>query len=321
MEARIVQGAGYTLYELPVTGFYRQLSLRNILRNLAFPFNLIRSRIEAHRLIRRFSPDWVIGFGGYASYPAVRAGMALGCRTAIMEQNAWPGLANRKLAPGVDVAFLGSEAVAPHLPARLHLYTGNPVRPSIGTSSRSEARMHLGVPDDAFVLLVLGGSLGARAINDTLEACWPELIDRNLTVLWQCGQQYHEELTRRIPQHPQLHLVPYIERMDWAMAAADLAVSRAGALTLAELQQATVPAVLVPSPNVAEDHQTKNATAYSLKGGALVIPQSELSSRFTSSIFDLVDNPSQLQCMRNHLDRLPRQDAAGRIAEYILAYE
>lgn len=318
MEERIVSHAGYPLHLLPMSGFYRQLNLRNLMRNVVFPFKLMRSVMLARTFVRKFQPQWVVGFGSYASFPAVRAGIDWGCRTAVMEQNAWPGLANRRLAPRVDVVFLGNEAAARFLPARRQVLTGNPVRASIGTVSKSEARKQMGLPADAKVLLVLGGSLGARAINDAIEILAPNLLARQFRIIWQCGWQYYENLRGRVAHYPGLQLAAYIDRMDCALAAADLAICRAGALTLAELERACLPAVLIPSPHVAEDHQAQNARAYAQLGGARVIAQAELPDRLAAALNQLIDDSAQLQAMRDALSRLPQRDAAGLIADYLL---
>lgn len=318
MECRIVPQHGFRLHALWVGGLQRRLSLKNLLRNALFPLKFIWSQFQARSLIYRYKPDWVVGFGGYASFPAVSAATAAGVPAAIMEQNAWPGLANRRLSPKVEVAFLGAEAAAAKLYAKKMLHTGNPVRPSIGTISREDARLELGFTPDDRVLLVMGGSLGAKALNEAVAAHLESFRALNLRVMWQCGRQYFDQYQALHAPDSGIRVLPYIEDMDTCLAASDLALCRAGALTLAELEKAVLPAVLVPSPNVAEDHQTANARAFASDGGALLLPQAELNEKLPAVLRGLVNDSERMKAMRNALSSRPRIDAALAIAKYLL---
>ena len=245
MEERLVPQAGYPLETLWIGGLYRQLSLRNIGRNLLFPFKLLSAALTSRRLLARFRPEIVAGTGGFASYPIVNAAAGGPAITAIAEQNAFPGLANRQLAPKVDLVFLGNPDAERHFRAKQMIFTGNPVRRDIGQPTHEAGCTSFGLSPDRPVLLVLGGSLGAQAINENLAAGLRELVDSGFQVLWQCGRLYADSLQEQLAPLPEgVRVLPFIREMAEAYAAADLVVARAGALTISELIIAGTPAIL-----------------------------------------------------------------------------
>ena len=268
MEYRLVTQAGYPFHHIEVTGFQRKPSLKNLERNLVTVYNLARSGPRCRAILNEVDPDLVIGCGGYVSGPVVRAAAKRGIKTAIHEQNAFPGVTNKLLAPEVDLIFAAGEAAAQRLgqPEKT-VVAGNPVRPEVfdWARRRAEARANLDAGDRT-VVLSFGGSLGARRINEVVaDLCaWEQKTGQNILHLHATGQygvELFQQLEREKGFAPGAGLVvrEYIDNMPELLAAADLVISRAGALTLAELEAAGRAAILIPSPNVAENHQYYNA--------------------------------------------------------------
>jgi UDP-N-acetylglucosamine--N-acetylmuramyl-(pentapeptide) pyrophosphoryl-undecaprenol N-acetylglucosamine transferase len=242
-----------------------------------------------------------------------------GLPTVIQEQNAYAGITNRLLgrrAVRIHVAFVEAKD---HLPAEKCVYSGNPTRRELIEADSSEGRARYGVPPNAFVIAVLGGSLGSRAINEAVAGNIAAMLSDDMTFLiWQCGIQYFEEMRARVNEHPRLRLCAYIDRMDLTYAAADLVLSRAGAITCSELMVTGTPSVLVPSPNVAEDHQTYNARSMAYAGAAIHVPESEVEMRLIYEIDTLRKNRRRLSEMAAEALKVARPDAALHIAEDIL---
>ncbi|GIV39138.1 MAG: UDP-N-acetylglucosamine--N-acetylmuramyl-(pentapeptide) pyrophosphoryl-undecaprenol N-acetylglucosamine transferase [Thermonema sp.] len=261
MEMERVPKAGYPIEGLDIVGIQRRLTLRN----LQVPVKLWKSYRRASQIIAEKKPDIVIGVGGYASAPTLLAAIRAGVPTLIQEQNSYAGLTNRwlgKYAQKICVAYPDMEAF---FPAEKIVYTGNPVRQDIlRLPPRTEALQALGLKDGAPVLLVMGGSLGARVINESIQAQIRRFADNRIQVIWQTGKHFIEKARQAVEEQQAsewVHPMAFIERMDHAYSAADLIISRAGALSISELCIVGKPAILVPSPYVAEDHQTKNAMA------------------------------------------------------------
>jgi len=311
IEWRIVPEAGYPIHEITVQGLARKWTLQNVL----VPFRLGRGLAQSHRLVRDFDPDVVVGTGGFVSLPVTLAARASGRRILIQEQNAAMGLANRiaaRFADRIHVAF--SECIPSGCESRSTV-SGNPVRAALIGVDRSEARGLFGFDDEERVLLVFGGSLGSRAINDAMLRHAGELLDiRGMWVIWQTGSLYYERVRERTPEHSRLRLLRYIDRMDLAYAAADLALCRAGASTCSELLATGTPSLLVPSPNVAGDHQTKNALGMSNAGAAEMLPEGRLMDDLPTRVAELIDHPARLDRMRRAALDHARVDAARDIA-------
>jgi UDP-N-acetylglucosamine--N-acetylmuramyl-(pentapeptide) pyrophosphoryl-undecaprenol N-acetylglucosamine transferase len=317
MEARAVPKAGYSLYPITVAGFQRSLSVRN----LEFPFKLFRGFVQSWNLVGGFDPDVAVGTGGYVAGPALLAARLRGRPVVIQEQNAYAGVTNRLLSLLATRIHLAFPEAKDYVPARRAVISGNPTRKALTEATRVAGRDHFDLPDEARVLLVFGGSLGSAALNTVLEEQVHTLLDADdaVHVLWQTGNRYYDDLAARVESHPRLRLMQYIDRMDMAYAAADLALCRAGAITCSELMVTGTPSVLVPSPNVTADHQTKNARSMERGGAARLLPETALTDRFMATINDVLNDPAHRQQMADAARSMARPDAARRIAEDVLA--
>lgn len=322
MEMERVPKAGYPIEGLDMAGIHRPLNLQNLWRNLRFPWLLWTSMRRAARLVDQFRPDVVVGTGGYASGPVVRAAQQKGIPTLIQEQNSYAGLTNKwlgKAAKAICVAYEGMNAYFPVSQIRL---TGNPVRQDLLhlSSLREEGLRHFGLQPGKQTMVVLGGSLGARTLNQTMEAGCAHLAARpDVQVVWQCGRLYEaSSLVSETAALPHVRVHTFIDRMDLLYAAADLVLSRAGALTISELCMAGKPAILVPSPNVAEDHQTRNAMALVRQGAAQMVRDADAPRQLLPKALELMDNPSEKSRLAQGISALARPDAADQIARLTL---
>jgi len=315
MEWDAVPRAGYSIFPIRVSGLHRELSRRT----LQFPLKLVQGFADSRRLVSDFDADVAVGTGGYVSGPVLMAASMRGVPIVIQEQNAYAGLTNRMLgrrAERVHVAFAEAEQYFP--PSRCRL-SGNPTRMELLKADPAEARVHFQVPSDARVLLVFGGSLGSSAINDAVERLLPGLLyQEDRFVIWQSGARYYEALSQRIDEHPRLRLLRYLDRMDLAYAVAELAVCRAGAITCSELMVTGTPAILVPSPNVAADHQTKNAKSMRQAGAADLLPESGLEAQLVPRVDDLMNDAGTRASMAAAARAMARPDAARDIATDVL---
>ncbi|PWB75335.1 undecaprenyldiphospho-muramoylpentapeptide beta-N-acetylglucosaminyltransferase [candidate division GN15 bacterium] len=276
LEYRIKDSLKYPLHLINVRGIARRLSWQNLL----VPFNVIGSLWKAKALLRQFSPHLVVGTGGYVSWPVLRAASGRGIPTAIQEQNSFPGITTRQLAPRVNRVYLGFAGAQEYFKTSGRvLVTGNPVRPNIAGGNRQEALSQFKLDPNKKTILVLGGSQGARAINQAvLHGLRHGLLPEGCQLLWQTGKRDYTEVTAQAGDKASGHsLFPYENRMELVYAAADLAIARAGAITLAELEACAVPSVLVPYPYAAGDHQRRNAEETVRQGFASVIDESDAS--------------------------------------------
>ena len=323
MEYRLVTQAGYPFHHIEVTGFQRKPSLKNLERNLVTVYNLARSGPRCRAILNEVDPDLVIGCGGYVSGPVVRAAAKRGIKTAIHEQNAFPGVTNKLLAPEVDLIFAAGEAAAQRLgqPEKT-VVAGNPVRPEVfdWARRRAEARANLDAGDRT-VVLSFGGSLGARRINEVVaDLCaWEQKTGQNILHLHATGQygvELFQQLEREKGFAPGAGLVvrEYIDNMPELLAAADLVISRAGALTLAELEAAGRAAILIPSPNVAENHQYYNALELAKVDAAVVIEEKDLTGeKLVAEAARLLAEPGRLARMGSNARTLSVDDSLARI--------
>ena len=323
MEYRLVTRAGYPFHHIEVTGFQRKPSLKNLERNLVTVYNLARSGPRCRAILNEVDPDLVIGCGGYVSGPVVRAAAKRGIKTAIHEQNAFPGVTNKLLAPEVDLIFAAGEAAAQRLgqPEKT-VVAGNPVRPEVfdWARRRAEARANLDAGDRT-VVLSFGGSLGARRINEVVaDLCaWEQKTGQNILHLHATGQygvELFQQLEREKGFAPGAGLVvrEYIDNMPELLAAADLVISRAGALTLAELEAAGRAAILIPSPNVAENHQYYNALELAKVDAAVVIEEKDLTGeKLVAEAARLLAEPGRLARMGSSARTRSVDDSLERI--------
>lgn len=318
IEMEKVPKAGYPIEGLWISGFQRQLTLRNLL----FPFKLLHSMWKARHIVGRFRPHIVIGVGGYASGPVLETACRRGIPTLIQEQNSYAGVTNRLLANRVNRICVAYEGMDRFFPADKTVLTGNPVRAGLAnnTAVKVDAAAHFGLKPGLPVVFVFGGSLGALSINEAMAAN-SDLIAANpeVQVLWQVGKLYLERFSVcATAQLPNVRVVPFVDRMDLAYALADVVVSRAGALTISELCLVGKPAILIPSPNVAEDHQTKNAQALVEKEAALMIPNGEATARIMAESLELLKNEEQRLRLAANIRALARPNAASDIASEVL---
>ncbi|MCB0851951.1 MAG: undecaprenyldiphospho-muramoylpentapeptide beta-N-acetylglucosaminyltransferase, partial [Bacteroidetes bacterium] len=274
MELSVVPRYNYPIKSVWISGIHRQITVQNIIRNLLFPIKYITSQLQARKIVGQFKPEAVVGVGGFASFPIGSVAAGRGVPLFICEQNAFPGLVNRRLAPKAKKILLGNEDAQKYFPKEKSVITGNPIR-SFDLPSREAAAQKMGVSAGKKTILSLGGSLGALKINQAIQAHLQEIIDADVQLIWQCGKRYYDALAPQVPENPNVKLLPFIEDMASAYSVADLIISRAGGSTISELIALSKPAILVPSPNVSEDHQTKNALSLSEKDAAILVKDVE----------------------------------------------
>lgn len=319
MEWEAVPKAGYPIHAVTVSGFQRGLSARAIGRNLTFPFKLAKGLWESWRLVGAFDPDVVVGTGGYASGPVGLAASLRGRPVVLQEQNAYAGATNRILSKRATKVFVAFEAAKNAFPGPTEL-VGNPVRQDLVGADPAEARRYYDIPPEATVLMVVGGSLGAGPLNDAVHKNLDALLaEPSVFVLWAAGKRYFDALAASVGDRERVRLLPYVDRMDLAYAAADLALCRSGALTCSELAVTGTASVLVPSPNVTADHQTKNASAMSDEGAAVLLRQSTLEADFVGTVIPLLKDAAAREALSAAALRIARPDAAHDIAEAIVA--
>jgi UDP-N-acetylglucosamine--N-acetylmuramyl-(pentapeptide) pyrophosphoryl-undecaprenol N-acetylglucosamine transferase len=320
MEMERVPAAGYSIVGLPVAGFDR----KNPLKNIGVIFKLLKSMYLARKTLKKFQPNIAVGVGGYASGPTLKAANRMGIPTLIQEQNSYAGIANKLLAKKAGKICVAYEDMEKFFPAEKIVLTGNPIRKDlIGKVAyplvKQKACTFFGLDPDMKTVLVLGGSLGAKTLNECMIQALPKFHGGGVQFLWQSGKMYfHESLKQleKYSQHP-VKLVEFISRMDLAYSVADLIISRAGAGSISEFCAIGKPVILVPSPNVAEDHQTKNAIALVEKNAAILVPDADASQCLIPLALDTVHNPERLEELGANIKKLALPDAANRIVDEI----
>ena len=318
MEMEKVPASGYRIIGLPVAGFYRKLTFKNF----TVLFRLFKSLFEAKKIIKEFNPDVVIGFGGYASGPVLRQAGRMGIPTLIQEQNSYAGVTNRLLARKASVICVAYDGMERYFPAEKIIRTGNPVRQNFDDIDilKDEALAVFRLKKGSPVVLVMGGSLGAGTINKSLSSSLQKMIDSDLQWLWQTGKSYYNDIKEKVTHSAckSISVHPFINRMDYAFAAADIIVSRAGAGTISELCLVGKPVILVPSPNVAEDHQSRNAAALSEKKAALVVSDKQAVKCLVEEAVKLVADKKKRTIISENIKKMAERDADIRIAEEVL---
>ena len=318
MEMEKIPALGYNIVGLPVAGLQRRLTLSN----LALPFKVAASVRRAKRVIREFQADIVVGFGGYASAPILWAAQRLGVPTVIQEQNSYAGLTNKLLSKRAKRICVSYDNMGRFFPEERIVMTGNPLRGRFSATGadRSEALAHYGFNDELPVVLVVGGSLGTRTLNEMMKA-WVRNLDgvAPVQVIWQTGKYYEREMQEFLRSHPTKNIWQgaFIERMDYAYAAADVVLSRSGACTVSELCLVAKPTIFVPSPNVSEDHQTKNAMALVEQGAAEIVRDSEAVERGMHLAVELSRNGRRLEELSSNIAKLAISDSADRVVRVI----
>lgn len=320
MEMQRVPAAGYDIVGLPVCGFDR----KHLWRNIAVLWKLAKSQLKARRIIKEFRPQVAVGVGGYASGPTLKVAGMMGIPTLIQEQNSYAGVTNKLLAQKAEKICVAYEGMERFFPAGKIIMTGNPVRQDLldRQTDRSEAVRSFGLDPEKKTILIIGGSLGARTINQCVLSHLDLIRSSGVQFIWQTGKIYIDDARRRVAEAgelPMLHVTDFISRMDLAYSAADLVISRAGAGSISEFCLLRKPVVLVPSPNVAEDHQTKNALALVDKGAALYVKDSEAQEKMLATAIDAVNDALRLRTLSENIAKLAFYNSADRIADEVLA--
>ena len=317
MEMEKVPAAGYKIIGLPVVGFPRKSGLKMI----KFATSLLKSMRMAKKIINDFQPDIAIGVGGYASGPILKAALKKGVAALIQEQNSYAGMTNKLLSQKVHKICVAYDNMERYFPKEKIILTGNPVRKDLISSefNKQEAQSHYGVADNSKTILIVGGSLGARSINNAVIKNIDEIRNSGVQVIWQTGAFYYDEMTRHVENNKpdNLHLHKFLSRMDLAYAASDLVITRAGASTISELCLLGKASVLVPSPNVAEDHQTKNALALVDKNAAIMVKDNEIDSKLFKESFELIKDNEKLQSLSSNCLKLGKPNATKEIVDEI----
>jgi UDP-N-acetylglucosamine--N-acetylmuramyl-(pentapeptide) pyrophosphoryl-undecaprenol N-acetylglucosamine transferase len=317
MEMEKVPAAGYPIKGLWISGLQRKLTFSN----LSFPLKLIHSMIRCETIIKSFHPDVVVGVGGYASGPLVKVASRMKIPSVLQEQNSYPGITNKLLAKKANTICVAYPGMEKYFPKEKIILTGNPMRSQLGKEiSRTEAASLFGLDPNKKTILAFGGSLGARTINETIQQSHDLLAGRNdIQVLWQIGKLYAEKyLDTPVARLSNVKAFVFIDRMDMAYAIADVVIARAGAITISELCLIGKAAILIPSPYVAEDHQTHNARALTHLGAAVLIPDAEAPEKAFGEALRLLDHPDDIRHLETNIRQLGKPNAADDIADIII---
>jgi len=318
MEMEKVPEAGYKIIGLNISGIQRRLTLKNI----STLFKLFSSLQKAKKIIKKFNPDVVIGVGGYASGPVLKIASSKKIPTVIQEQNSYPGVTNKILSKKVDKICVAYEGMEKFFPKEKIFLTGNPVRQDITVLQGKKERGQelFGLDKSKKTVLVVGGSLGARTINNAILSHLDLFAWNNIQLIWQTGKAFFETAQQACSDHEDqgIHAYAFISKMDYAYAAADIVVSRAGAIAISEICLIGKPAILVPSPNVAEDHQTKNALALSNYSAAILVKDGEAQETLAQKAIDLINDEITCDKLSGNIARFAHKNAADSIADLIL---
>jgi UDP-N-acetylglucosamine--N-acetylmuramyl-(pentapeptide) pyrophosphoryl-undecaprenol N-acetylglucosamine transferase len=320
MEMEKVPAAGYRIIGIPVRGLQRRFTSDNLL----FPFRLIVSLAKSRSIIKQHKPQVVVGVGGYASGPLLQMAIYAGIPAVIQEQNSYPGITNKLLAKKVNRICVAYEGLERFFPADKIVLCGNPVRNDIANLTackKAEAAKFFNLDADRKTLLITGGSLGARTINESAHKHLDLLTDNGLQIIWQCGKNYFPQISASMPELRKkgIRIMAFIARMDLAYAMSDLVVSRAGAIALAELSITGKPSILIPSPNVAEDHQTHNAMALVAKGAAVILKDAEARDQLGETIIELLGKDEKMRELSKNIKNMAFINAADKIADEVLS--
>ncbi|WP_162127210.1 undecaprenyldiphospho-muramoylpentapeptide beta-N-acetylglucosaminyltransferase [Flavobacterium phycosphaerae] len=315
MEMQKVPQAGYQIKGLWIAGLQRKLTFQNAM----FPFKLISSLWTSRQIIKSFKPDVVIGTGGFASGPLLQMANSFNIPTVIQEQNSYPGITNKLLSKKANAICVAYENLERFFPKDKIVFTGNPVRQDLldVDSKRAEGTAYFKLDANKKTLLILGGSLGARRVNQLIAKELDFLLVSGVQVFWQCGKLYFDEY-QHFNEKENVQVVAFIDRMDLIYAAADFVISRAGASSVSELCLVGKPTLFIPSPNVAEDHQTKNAKAIVDKKGAILLKESELDEQFETVFSDLISNDDLQLILSQNIKKLAKPNATKDIVEEII---
>ena len=315
IEGRVLPKLGFPLKSIWIEGFYRKFDLRNLL----FPLRLIVSVAQSLFINIVYKPKVAIGTGGYAAGPAIWAAWVLGAKIILLEQNSYPGVTTRLLERYANEVHLSFEDSKKYLKRKnVHYLTGNPVRKNLGSSSKQDALRLFGLSSEKKTLLVLGGSLGARSLNTAVKKNVKSISENEIQIIWQTGKNYYNDYKNLNSDMVKVH--DFIEDMNAAYSACDLMLARAGATTIAEILVLGIPCVLVPSPNVAENHQYYNAKSLADKGAAILIEDAKVADELPNIVFNTLSSNNQLNKLRNNALSIAKPNAAKEIAKNAVKY-
>ncbi|MBQ0080623.1 MAG: undecaprenyldiphospho-muramoylpentapeptide beta-N-acetylglucosaminyltransferase [Alistipes sp.] len=321
MESQTIPRLGYKIECLPIAGLQRSFSPKNLL----LPFKILRSLMQARKIIKKFQPQVVAGFGGYASAPIVWAAQKAGVPTVIQEQNSYAGLTNKLIARRAKSICVAWPKMERFFPKEKIVFTGNPLRSDFALEevNREEALKHFGLNDEKNIILVVGGSLGTRTLNEMMKK-WLKKVNGQapVQVIWQTGKYYWEEMHAFWESHPTQGIWhgAFIQRMDYAYAAASVVISRSGACSVSELCLAGKATIFVPSPNVAEDHQTKNAMSLVEKDAALMVADAEAPAKAIDLAIEIAGDRAKKESLENHIQDFATPHSAADVAKEIIKY-
>ncbi|MBC7694195.1 MAG: undecaprenyldiphospho-muramoylpentapeptide beta-N-acetylglucosaminyltransferase [Burkholderiales bacterium] len=318
MEMEKIPNAGYKIIGLPIAGLQRRFTLSN----LKLPFLILQSLLKTRKIIKEYKPDVVVGTGGYASGPLLKAAVHFDIPALLQEQNSYAGITNKLLSRKASKICVAYEGMEKFFPKEKILLTGNPVRQDLADvkQHKDEAINFFKLSPNKKVILVIGGSLGARTINLSIGVSLQKLVDNNIQLIWQTGKNYYTTATEQVEKFPDnnIYAMEFISRMDFAYAPADIVISRAGASSVSELCNIGMPSILVPSPNVAEDHQTKNAMALVDKQAAILIRDDVAQSTLIPTAIALINNTQQQVTLTNNISQMAFHNSANVIALEVL---
>lgn len=314
MEMQKVPAAGYPIEGLWISGIQREITVKNLM----FPLKLISSLVKSRKIVNKFNPDVAIGTGGFASGPLLQMANLKKIPTLIQEQNSLPGITNKVLAKQANIICTAYPNLEAYFPSEKIVLTGNPVRQDLlnVNSKREKGQEFFNLDPNKKVVLVLGGSLGARKVNQLIEAHFPKFNEKDLQLIWQCGSLYFDEY-KRYHGRENVQIFPFLDRMDLAYAAADVIISRAGAGTVSELCIVGKPVIFIPSPNVAEDHQSKNALALANTDAAVVIDEQRVDEDFNRLFFGLINSEEKMESLGKNIKKLAKPFATAHIVNEI----
>ena len=324
MEMKIIPKYDFPIYGLWISGIKRSSLILNILflgipfilKNITLPFKILFSVIKSIYILIKFRPDFVIGFGGYSSGPFLLTSHFLNFKTAIQEQNSYPGLTNKMLSKKVKYIFTAYDKINIFFSTNTVFNFGNPIR-NLKIKSNENAHKYFGLDSSKKTILVLGGSLGAKNINEGVLNNISLIRESSYQVIWQTGKFYYKNILSKNIKDKKIIIKDFINRMDLAYSVSDIIISRAGAIAISELCVISKPLILVPSPNVVDDHQTKNAKAISEKGGCVLIKDSDAKNTMLKTAFDLFENKSKMDSMKKSLSKLSSPNATQKIVNKI----
>ncbi|HET9054193.1 MAG TPA: undecaprenyldiphospho-muramoylpentapeptide beta-N-acetylglucosaminyltransferase [Cyclobacteriaceae bacterium] len=316
MEMEKVPEAGFTIVGLDIAGFNRS----SLIKNISLPFKLIKSFFQVKKIVAEFKPDAVIGVGGYSSFPVLRYAQSKNIPSFIHESNSFAGKSNQLLGKKATIVFTATDGMEKFFPPEKIIISGNPIRQNLvnNTVSRAEAIRHFGLDENRKLVLSIGGSLGAQSINSAIAAQLDAFEKNDLQLIWQTGKPFKEEALRLTKGRENIVATDFIQQMDYAYRAADIVISRSGAMAIAELAVMKKPAVLVPYPFAAEDHQTVNAQNLVNKSAAIMVPNGEAEDKLIETVLALSKNEAAQQDMKDQIGKWAVTDADDRIANAIL---